>query len=125
MHDTRYFSFGQEKDSIAHKDEYKKYNTLQSLLFCQQLCKLLSQNVFVSTLLVALPTKGRYLASGDMGGCGVNNDCGLGNAHLLILHYRDIWRTSPKARSSAMVNSAHAPTSHDTAQIVCHSQDTL
>jgi hypothetical protein len=34
MHDAGKFSLNLEVESIAHKDEYKQYNRLQSLLFC-------------------------------------------------------------------------------------------
>jgi hypothetical protein len=34
MHDAQKFSLNHEVDNIAHKDEYKQYNRLQSLLFC-------------------------------------------------------------------------------------------
>jgi hypothetical protein len=33
-HDARKFSLNHEIESIAHKDEYKQYNRVQSLVFC-------------------------------------------------------------------------------------------
>jgi hypothetical protein len=34
MHDARKFILNHEIEGIAHKDESKQYNMLQSLLFC-------------------------------------------------------------------------------------------
>jgi hypothetical protein len=56
MHDAGKFGLDPEVENTAHKDEYKQYNRLQSLLFCQRLCKLLRQHVHVSTLCTGAST---------------------------------------------------------------------